>query len=147
LSVSTRTHQLAVEIVTHSGVIYQQDVDGIIAPGTVGYLGVRPGHAPLVTSLGTGVITVHVGERDLFGAITGGIMEVFQNRVTILADVAEMASAIDVERARRAVKRASQRLEAHYSDGKREEIDADRAQMALLRALNRLRTAEKAGLR
>jgi len=73
-------------------------------------------------------------------------MEVFDNQVTLLADAAEMASKIDIERVQQAMRRAQQRLEATYRGPEREAIDMDRARLALARALNRLHAAGKAGM-
>ncbi len=140
------TGELTVEIVTQSGVEYQGPVDGVVAPGTRGYLGVRIGHAPLLSSLSTGLVTLHCADGDTFIAVTGGMMEVFDNRVTVLADAAERAAEIDIGRARRAMQRAKERLAAAYTPDGRREVDPERARMALARALNRLHTAEKAGL-
>jgi F-type H+-transporting ATPase subunit epsilon len=138
--------ELTVEIVTQSGVQYQGLVSGLVAPGTLGYLGVRPGHAPLMTGLTHGIVTLRRPAEDLYAAITGGVMEVLDNHVTILADIAEMAEQIDVERARRAMKRAQERLTGTFEGKPLAQIDVDRAEAALLRAINRLRVVEKAVL-
>ena len=138
--------ELTVEIVTQSGVQYQGLVSGLVAPGTLGYLGVRPWHAPLMTGLTHGIVTLHRPAEDLYAAITGGVMEVLDNHVTILADIAEMAEQIDVERARRAMKRAQERLTGTFEGKPLAQIDVDRAEAALLRAINRLRVVEKAVL-
>lgn len=138
--------ELTVEIVTQSGVQYRGTVDGLVVPGTLGYLGIRPGHAPLVTGLTLGVITLRQPTRDLHAAITGGVMEVLDNHVTILADTAEMAEDIDIERARSAMQRAQDRLTANSKRISTAYIDVDRARAALLRAVNRLRVAQKADL-
>ncbi len=138
--------ELIVEIVTQFGVEFQGPVDGVVVPGALGYLGIRPGHAPLLTSLATGVVTLHTSGGDEYSAVAGGVMEVFDNRVTLLADAAEMASKIDIERVQQAMRRAQQRLEAAYRGPEREAIDTDRARLALARALNRLHAAGKAGM-
>ncbi len=138
--------ELVVEIVTQSGVEYEGPVEGVVAPGGLGYLGVRRGHAPLLTNLTTGVVTLHTPAGDEYAAVAGGVMEVFDNRVMLLADAAEMASEIDIERAQQAMQRAKQRLETAYRGVERELIDADRARLALARALNRLHAAGKAGM-
>jgi len=138
--------ELIVEIVTQFGVEFQGPVDGVVVPGALGYLGVRPGHAPLLTSLTTGVVTLHTSGGDEYGAVAGGVMEVFDNRVTLLADAAEMASKIDIERVQQAMRRAQERLEAAYRGPEPEAIDPDRARLALARALNRLHAAGKAGM-
>lgn len=136
---------LSVEVVTPSGVEYEGTVEGLVVPGDGGYLGIRPGHAPLVTGLGPGVITLHVDGTDRFAAVSGGVMEVFENRVTVLADTAETAREIDIARAREALERARHRLEMPHRTRAENGIDTDRAHTALMRATARLRTAEKAG--
>ncbi len=138
--------ELIVEIVTQFGVEYEGPVEGVVVPAALGYLGVRPGHAPLLTSLATGVVTLHTSAGDEYGAVAGGVMEVFDNRVMLLADAAEIASKIDIGRAQEAMRRAQERLRAGYRGPKPEAIDVDRARLALARALNRLHAAGKAGM-
>jgi len=139
--------QLAVEIVTRSGVEYQGQVAGVVFPGADGYIGVHQGHAPLLTSLGTGIATLHADDSLVYAAISGGVAEVHDDTVTLLAEVAELAAEIDTDRAQRAAERARQRLEAAYCGPQGDlQVDVDRARLALARALNRLYTAEKAGL-
>ncbi len=96
-------------------------------------------HAPLVAQLGSGVLSVtgEGGEADYF-AVHSGFLEVEREGVTILADTAEAAAEIDVERARAAERRARERIRSH-----RPEVDVARAEAALRRALARLRTVEK----
>jgi len=123
------------EIVTPQRVVFREDVRFIIAPGADGELGVLPEHAPLVTNLDIGLVRV---ERDGAGdylkiAVSGGFMEVRDNRIVILAEAAEESSEIDVNRAEAARKRAEERLSKPTPD-----IDVARAEMALKRALNRL---------
>ncbi len=140
--------ELRVEIITQSGVEYQGTATGIVVPGALGYLGIRPGHAPLISTLVTGVVTLHQADGDTYAAITGGIIEVFDDLATILADVAEMATEIDIARTREAMRRAKERLQAAYEGPaiRRSDLDIDRAKLALARAVNRLHTADKAGM-
>ena len=140
--------ELRVEIITQSGVQCQGTASGIVVPGALGYLGIRPGHAPLMSSLTTGLVTLHQEEGDIYAAISGGIIEVSDDRAAILADVAEMAAEIDIPRTRQAIQRAEQRLQAAYEGPSVREgdVDIDRARLALARAVNRLHTADKAGL-
>ncbi|MFP3903131.1 MAG: ATP synthase F1 subunit epsilon [Armatimonadota bacterium] len=136
---------ISVEIVTPSGVEYGGTVEGLVVPGEEGYLGIRPGHAPLMAGLQPGVVTLHLAETDHYAAVSGGAMEVFENRVTVLADTAESAPEIDIARAREAMERAKRRLQMPHPARAERGIDTDRAHAALLRATARLRTAEKAG--
>lgn len=124
--------------------LFQGRVRSLIAPGAEGYFGILARHAPLVAQLGTGVLSVtgENGEPSLF-AVHSGFLEVGPDGVTILADTAEAAAEIDVERARAAEERARQRIRSRPRD-----VDLARAEAALRRALARIRTIEKTrGLR
>ncbi|MBI2842639.1 MAG: F0F1 ATP synthase subunit epsilon [Armatimonadetes bacterium] len=129
------------EIVTPDRVVMSDDqAVSLVAPGVSGYLGVLANHAPLMTELGIGEITVRrASGEEIHLAETQGFMEVSGNKVTILAESAEKAEEIDVERARAALKRAEDRLARTHED----EVDFARAETAMKRALNRLRVAER----
>ena len=121
-------------IVTPEKIFYEDDVASLIAPGSEGYLGVLTDHAPLITELAPGKLTVKDQEnQELIFAVGGGFMEVFKNQVTILAHSIEFIQDIDIERAKRALERAKQRLRS-----KEKEIDIPRAMAALRRAENRV---------
>ncbi len=125
-------------IVTPEKIFYEDDVVSLIAPGSEGYLGVLTDHAPLITALVPGKLTVKDDKnQELFFAIGGGFMEVFKNQVTILAHSIEFVDDIDYERAKKALERARQRLRS-----KEKEIDIPRALTALHRAENRCRLCE-----
>jgi F-type H+-transporting ATPase subunit epsilon len=131
--------KLHVEIVTPTGVVYEGDVDSLVAPARDGYLGVLPRHAPLIAELKPGDLRLRQGEAWSSFAVSGGILHVAHGRAAIMGDSAEPAGAIDVDRAQDALKRAQERLQkAHYEAG----IDVRRAESALLRAVNRLRVAQ-----
>ena len=132
----------AVEIVSADHKVYSGQSVSLIMPGVDGYFGVLSGHAPLIAALGIGMITLQPpgGELPILFAVAGGFAEVTQDQVTVLAETAEQAQEIDVERARLAAERARTRLAE--AAGKRETTDIDRARAALMRALNRLRVAE-----
>ncbi len=121
-------------IVTPEKIFYEDEVSSITAPGSEGYLGVLTDHAPLITALVPGKLTVkdHENQEVIF-AIGGGFLEVLKNNVTILAHSIEFIEDIDIERAKRALERAKQRLRS-----KEKEIDIPRAMAALRRAENRL---------
>lgn len=125
------------EIVTAEKIVYSDDVDVVIAPGIEGELAILPNHAPLLTMLQVGELRVRKDgeETDIF--VSGGFLEVMQNRVTILADTAERAEEIDIERAEEAKRRAEERLGARPPD-----MDLARAEVSLKRAVMRLRIAE-----
>lgn len=128
-----------VEIVTPQKVAFQADAVSVSAPGVEGGFQVLFNHAPFLTILEVGVIKVKDTEgHDTVFATGGGFVEVNRNRMVILADSAERAGEIDVERARAAKERAERRLRAQES------VDVERARAALLRAMNRLRIAQRA---
>lgn len=125
------------QVATPERVVFSRRAVSLVAPGVEGYFGVLARHAPLVAALGVGSLKVtgEDGTEELV-AIGGGFLEVSKDVVTILGDTAELAAEIDVERARRARDRARERL-----DDRTEGVDMNRAQLALRRALNRLRVA------
>ncbi len=130
---------LTVDIVTAERVVYSEEgVDKIVVPGVVGELTALPRHAPLLTMIQPGVLRIVKGQDEVEMAITGGFIEVRENRITILADAAERAEEIDVVRAEEARRRAQERLER-----REEEIDMARTEAALKRALVRLKVAER----
>ncbi len=131
---------IRLEIVTPSSRLVSEIVDEVILPGSLGYLGVLPGHAPLLTSLGIGRVTYRRGPDRGELALAGGFAEVLPDRVTVLADIAERAEAIDRERAGRARDRALKRLR-----GGERNTDFERAQITLQKALIRLSVAGRGG--
>ena len=100
------------EIVTQERLLYSEDVDMVIAPGSDGELGILPHHAPLLTSLAYGELRLKRGGGEESFAIGGGILEVTPDKVTVLADSAERAEEIDLARAEEARKRAEEMLAA-----------------------------------
>ncbi len=130
---------LRVDIVTAERVVLSEDgLDAVIAPGSLGELGILPSHAPLMTTLGIGELRARHGTEETVFAISGGFLEVRDNVVTVLADVAERAEEIDIERARVARERAAAALAT-----REEEVDIALTQAALRRSLIRLRVAER----
>lgn len=98
------------EIVTPERQLLKEQVEEAQIPGRDGYLGVLPGHAPLLTELGTGFMYYVIGGRRTYFSVHGGFAEVLPDRVRLLANACERADEIDVERARRALDRAQQEL-------------------------------------
>ena len=129
-------------IVTAESQVFSEEVDSLIAPGIDGQLGILPNHAPLMTQLQPGEMTIRSNNDDNVLAVTGGFMEVLNNRVTILADTAEMDVAIDLERAEAALERAQQRVEMRAAD-----VDLTRALQAFRRAQIRVGLARRRGRR
>jgi F-type H+-transporting ATPase subunit epsilon len=109
-------------------------------PGEGGYLGILPGHAPLITELGIGEFSYHdaSGKESEHIALIQGFAEVLSDRVTVLAETAERAAEIDLKRAEEARARAEKRLASNDQN-----IDMDRASIALQRALIRIQVATK----
>jgi F-type H+-transporting ATPase subunit epsilon len=132
---------IALEIVTPDRRVVQEAVDEVQVPGSQGYIGVLPGHAPLMTELGIGMVSYRKGVSWSYLTAIGGFAEVLADRVILLAEGAERAEEIDLERAREAMARAKGRL-AKMQDP---EVDWLRAQTALQRALVRVQVAAKAG--
>ncbi|MGI9952094.1 F0F1 ATP synthase subunit epsilon [Moorellaceae bacterium AZ2] len=126
----------SLEVITPERVLLSTEASSLVAPGVLGYLGILPGHAPMVTLLVPGVITYREGGQEKRLAVSGGLLEVVDDRVVILADTAEKAEEIDVERARRAKERAERRLKERPPG-----VDLVRAESALKRALARLKAA------
>ncbi len=129
---------MRLEIVTAERMVYSEDVEMLVAPGIDGQLGILPNHAPLLTALQPGEIRVDKDGEENYMAVGGGFLEVLANRVTILADTAERAEEIDIERAEAAVRRAEERIAARTS-----ESDLQRAMFSLRRSQARLLAARR----
>lgn len=128
-----------VEIVTPERKVYEETANMVSVTGVEGELGILPNHIPLVTPLRIAPVTIKRdgGKVDVV-AVNGGFIEVRKDKVVILAESAEMATDIDVDRAEAAKQRAQQRLAA-----RQDEIDFRRAERALQRAMNRLEITKR----
>jgi F-type H+-transporting ATPase subunit epsilon len=124
------------EIVTPEKLVVKEAAQEAQIPGLEGYLGILPGHAPLITELGVGIITYRAGSTTKTLSVAWGFAEVLQDRVTILAETVERPDEIDVARAQQAKERAEQLLKSNDP-----ELDYDRAQDDLRRAETRLKVA------
>lgn len=129
--------KLKFEIVTAERVVYSEDVDMVIAPGVQGELGILPSHAPLLTTLKPGMLTVRHGGEDVAMFVNGGFLEVMQDKVIVLADVAERAEEIDVAKAEEAKRQAEESLRKSATA-----VDIAAAEAALRRSLIQLKVAE-----
>src|SRR6202522_1958154 len=126
------------EIVTPSRLLVKDAAEEAQIPGATGYLGILPGHAPLITELGVGEITYKASGQTHTLAVAWGFAEVLPDKVTILAEAAERPQEIDVERAQKAKQRAEQLLKSNNP-----EVDYARAEDALQRAETRLNVAKE----
>jgi F-type H+-transporting ATPase subunit epsilon len=129
--------RLSLEITTPMRLVVADQADDVVAPGIEGYFGVLPGHAPFLTTLSGGAVTYRIGRDEAQLAVAGGLAEVRNDKVIILADSAERPDEVDRARAERAKERAERRL----SGRTQEDIDYARCQAALARALTRLTVA------
>jgi len=130
-------NKLKLEIVTPYGLIYSDEVDEVVASGSEGEFGVLPQHIPFLTTLKIGMLIYKKGSETGYLFVNSGYAEVGFDKVLILADSAERAEGIDVERAKAAMKRAEERLK------QAEKFDYARATAALERAVTRVQVAEK----
>jgi len=142
--VTLPTH-LTLEIVTPDRAIAHEDVDEVQLPGTEGYLGILPGHTPLLTSLKVGQVWYRKGTEKSYLSIAFGFAEVLPDRVRLLAQIAERAEEIDVTRAEEEKKRAEQLIQAAKSGNA--DIDLERARVSLMKAMIRIQVATKARVR
>jgi F-type H+-transporting ATPase subunit epsilon len=130
---------LLLEVVTPDHLLLSQQVDEVIAPGTEGEFGVLPGHCHFLSTLKIGELRYRIGETISYMSVLWGFAEVTPNKVTILAEIAEKAEDIDVERAQAAVAKAEQRLEVGGLPSEVEE-----AKVSLEKARLRKKIAERA---
>jgi len=127
---------LQLDVLTPAGPVFSGNVGMVEVPATLGLMSVLPEHAPLMTTIEIGPLLYHKDGAGHYIAVTGGFVEVLDNKVVVLAKVAEAAENIDVARAKAAAERAHERLDHPSPD-----IDVVRAERALSRALNRLKVA------
>ncbi len=129
---------LTVSIVTPDGPVYEANVEMISTKALSGELGILPGHIPMVAPLEIGAVRLKLDGKTEIVAVSGGFLEVRPDQVTILAQAAEKAEVIDVERATAAKERAEALLASNTAD-----LDSKRAELALKRAVNRLKVSDR----
>ena len=117
--------------------LVHEQVDEVEIPGVNGYFGVLPGHTPLLAALSVGELWYRKGQEKTYLAIAHGFAEVLPDRVSILAQLAERADEIDVDRAESSRKRASERLE------QKADVDYERARAALMKSMTRLQVSSR----
>ena len=128
---------IELQIVVPDRAIVKEQVDEVEIPGVDGYFGVLPGHTPLLAALSVGEMWYRKGQEKTYLAIAYGFAEVLPDRVTILAQLAERAEEIDLERAERARARAAGRLEG------KSDVDYARARIALMKSMTRLQVSSR----
>ena len=133
-----QTGKILLEVVTPDNLIFSEYVDQVLAPGTEGDFGVLPGHCPFLTTLRIGELEYRIGEKVQHLSVLWGFTEVTPTRVTVLAEVAEKAEDIDVERAKQKVAEAEARLERGGIPSELEE-----AKLSLEKARLRQKVAER----
>jgi F-type H+-transporting ATPase subunit epsilon len=133
---------LTLEIVTPDRPLAVETVDEVEIPGAEGYLGVLPGHTPLLVALQVGALRFRKGDEETFLSVAFGFAEITSDRVRVLADVAERAEDIDIRRAEAAVERARERMLSRAT-----EVDFERARIALMKSMARLQVATRARVR
>jgi F-type H+-transporting ATPase subunit epsilon len=130
---------LLLEIVTPERLVFSETVDAVVLPGSEGELGVLPHHAPLVSTLGFGELRIRTGGTEESFAIAGGFLQVLPDKVVVMAETADIASEIDLEKAAEARREAERALESGYHEG----ADLSLARAALQQALLRERLATR----
>jgi F-type H+-transporting ATPase subunit epsilon len=133
--------QIELQIVTPDRLVVREQVDELQVPGAKGFFGVLPGHTPMLAALAVGELWYRKGSERTHVAIAFGFAEVLPDKVTILAQLAERAEDIDVARAESAKQRAEERLTRPAN-----EIDFERARVALAKAVTRLQVSSRIGI-
>ncbi len=135
--------KMMLDIVTPERKLVSAEVDEVTAPGFYGEFGVLPQHTPYLCQLGVGVLSYRTGSARYFISIIDGYAEVGPDKITILAESAERAEDIDASRAQESRQRAQERMGGQKSE---EELDFDRAELSLKRAITRISVANQSGL-
>ena len=130
---------LLLEIVTPERLAYSEEVDSVQVPGIEGELGILPHNTPLLSALGVGELRIRRGSLEESFAIVGGFVQVRPDKVVVMAETADMAADIDLEKAEEARREAERALETGYHEG----ADLIAARAALQHALLRVRVAER----
>ncbi len=130
--------RIQLEVVTPEGLLLREDVDDVVVPGEDGLFGVKPGHTPFLTTLGSGAIVYRRGSDTHSLTCFAGFCEVLPDRVSILAQIGERAEDIDAKRAELARERAAERMKTI-----RDQAGYDEAHQAYQRAVTRLAVARR----
>ena len=136
--------KILLEIVTPDRALVREEVDEVVVPAFDGYLGVLPGHTPLLATLKVGELWYRQGQEKHYLVVAFGFLEVLPDHVTVLAQVSERPEEIDVQRAERAKQRAEERLAQPSAPA---DLDFERARIAMMKSLIRLQVASRARTR
>jgi len=136
--------KILLEIVTPDRALVREEIDEVVVPAFDGYLGVLPGHTPLLATLKVGELWYRQGQEKHYLAVAFGFLEVLPDHVTVLAQVSERPEEIDVQRAERAKQRAEERLAQPSAPA---DLDFERARVAMMKSLIRLQVASRARTR
>ncbi len=128
---------ISLEIISPSKTVFQGQVTSVNVPGTSGSFQILKNHAPLVSTLEIGELRISIEDQKRYFAISGGTIEVLNNKVLVLADSVEDVEEIDLDRAVESKERAEKRLSEKNPD-----IDVERAKASFLRAMNRIKLKE-----
>lgn len=132
-------NKILLEVVTPDKLLLSKEVDVVVCTGVDGEFGVLYGHVPFLATLAVGEMRFRDGNATDYAAVSGGFAEVTGSKVTVLAEAAELAREIDIDRAKMARERAEQRL----AQAQAQELDYVRAESALKRAILRMKVAER----
>ena len=130
--------KIKLKIITHEKVVYENEVDELYVQSVDGRLGILPNHIPIVCALNIGVTKVIVGKNSECITTMAGVLQFSENEATILTDIAEVSTDIDLVRANAARERAQSRLQAQ-----KDKIDVLRAELALAKAIARISAKDK----
>ena len=131
---------LSFKVITPEKVTYESEAFGVTLPTTTGYITVLPGHIPLVTTLVSGEIIVKEKDKEVFLAVSGGFVEITGQSVAVLADTAERAEEINIERAEEAKRRAE---EALANAKNKDDVDYTGLMVKIEKELSRLKVGKK----
>ena len=130
---------LTLRVITPDAIVLDTTADSVRIPGVDGAIGILPRHAPMVAALDSGLLEFRSGGKEHSMFVTDGFAEVRANTLRVVCEAGELPEAIDEDRAREAEARARKRLSGASADGAEDRVDIMRAQMALRRAILRLR--------
>ncbi len=135
-----KADKIKVKIITHQKVVFEREADALYTQGISGRFGILPRHIPITSALDIGVTKIVEGQKSIYLTTMGGVLHFVNNALTILTDTAEFGSNIDLARAKEAKERAETRMNKPTKD-----TDVIRAQIALAKAIARIRAHEGKG--